>query len=184
MVPSSVASSTPGNLPKDNVVHLEEGHRVMERIPDKLWHAAVHAAGHAVVARVLGLSGGRPSLVPDFEEETAGVDYMLDVLQAWEWSHLHPNRNQRAFWHGKIIAHMAGSEAECEIIGSCAGGDKHDRRRCDLIAGDLKYSDDWPKRAVRLRRFARQLAKRHRSAVVSFANQLIAADELDELLAR
>ncbi len=156
----------------------------MPPTPDKLWHAAVHAAGHAVVARVLGLSAGHASLVPDFEEETAGVDYMLDALQAWEWSHLHPHQKQRAFWDGKIIALMAGSEAECEIIGSCAGGDAHDRRQCDLIAGDLEYRDDWPRRAARLRRFSRQLVKRHRSAVLSFANQLIAADELDELLAR
>src|SRR3954463_7486657 len=63
----------------------------------------------------------------------------------------------------KIIALMAGSEAECEIIGSCAGGDAHDRRQCDSIAGDLEYRDDWPRRAARLRRFSRQLIRRHRS---------------------
>lgn len=72
---------------------------------------------------------------------------------------------------------MAGDEAEREIIGWAA--DESDRPQCGI-----GYSDDRPEGSARLRRFARQLVKRHRSTILSFANQLIAADELAELLAR
>lgn len=151
----------------------------------KLRHAAVHEAGGAVVARMLGLTCGRATLVPDYEEP-AEVAYFFEAVHAFEWRHHHSHRyrDDRAFWHGKIIATMAGAEAEREILGSCLEGNGHGRQQWDLVGDNLGYSDDWSKRAARLRRFARQLVKRHRSAILHFAKQLIAADQLDDLLAR
>jgi hypothetical protein len=77
---------------------------------------------------------------------------------------------------------MAGAEAEREIIGRCFG--EHDSRSRDLVVDYLDYSDVCPERAERMRRFTRQLVKRHRDAILSFAEQLMAAAELDELVER
>jgi len=158
----------------------------MTRTPDKLWHDAVHEAGHAVIARVLGVNSGYANLVPDYEEQTPSHAFIFDALQAWEWNRLHPRRSgdDRPFWRGRVIATMAGVEAEREIIGWCAGDAEHDCRRCDPMGDNPAYSNGPPELSARMRRFARQLVKRHRNAILSFAEQLIAADELDELLAR
>jgi hypothetical protein len=79
---------------------------------------------------------------------------------------------------------MAGPEAEREIIGRRAGGEAGDQGQRHPISNDLDDSDHWPERSARMRRFARQLVKRHRAAILDFAEQLVAAHELDELLAR
>jgi hypothetical protein len=157
----------------------------MTPVADRLWHDAVHEAGRAVVSRALGLTSGYANLVPDYEEPSPGTAFIFDALQASEWNRLHPERhgNDGAFWRGRIIATMAGAEAELEIIGICAGSGGHEREQCDSTGEDLGYSGDWPQRAVRMRRFARQLVKRHRGTILRFAEQLIAADELDEFLA-
>ena len=123
------------------------------RALDRRWHDAVHEAGRLAIGRTLGLPFGCADLRPEQE----GAD-------------------DRALWRGRIIANLAGTEAEREIIGWCA---EDDRPECDF-----RYSDERPERIVRMRRFARQLVKRHRETILRFADQLIAADELGELLAR
>lgn len=124
------------------------------RAPDRRWHDAIHEAARIAIGRRLGLPFGYAE--PAYEQE--GVD-------------------NRALWRGRIIANMAGTEAEREIIGWCAEDDRG--AECDS-----RYSDEGPERIARMRRLARQLVKRHRATILRFADQLIAADELGELLAR
>ena len=155
----------------------------MRRAPDRLWHDAVHEAGHAVIARTLGLTSGYTNLFPGCAEHMSGHPFIHDALQSWSWNCRHPERNGNddAFWRGMIIARMAGAEAEREIIGSCLGRCGDDSRSSDLIRDGL--GNEQPEDAARMRRFARHLVKRHREAILRFADQLVAAVELDELVA-
>ena len=158
----------------------------MRRTPDKLWHDAVHEAGHAVISRALGLTSGYANLAPDASDQRSGEALIFDALQCCRWNSRHPERNgnDTAFWDGTIIASMAGAEAEREIIGTCLGRCEHGTRSSDPISNDLGYEDDGAGRTARMRRFAQQLVKKHRAAILRFAEQLVAVDELDELLAR
>ena len=155
------------------------GHRDMTRNPDKFWHDAVHEAGHAVIARALGVSSGYANLSDDRSEQRSGEAFILEAMLALEW-----NRRGMggAFRRGSIIASMAGTEAERQIIGSSLRRYHQDGRSSELDFDVPGCEDD--QRAERLRRFARQLVKRHRNAILSFAEQLVAAADLDELLAR
>jgi len=149
--------------------------------PDRHWHDAVHAAGRAVIARVLGIPDCA-NLFLDADVPTVGKAFIVDALQASEWTDHHSQRkvDHGAFWSAKIIAFLAGAEAEIQIIGPRAGSEE---RRCDVSGTKLAYAGDPPGPTTRMRRFARQLVKRHRTAILSFAEQLVAAEELDELLA-
>ena len=160
-------------------ITFTEAHQEIARAPDRLYHDAIHEAGRVTISRVLGLPSGYAIPVPEHEEQTAGHAFVVNTLLASEWNRLHPDRDgdDRAFWRRMIIADMAGAEAEREIIGSCA--EEHDDPQ--WVCG---YSNDRPVRSARSRRLARRLVKRHRDTILSFADQLIAADELGELLAR
>src|SRR5689334_16979001 len=87
----------------------------LRHTPDKLWHDAVHEAGHAVIARILGVTPGYANLSSDCDEVSA-ADFILDAMQAFEWNQVHAERHAAdgAFWRRKIIARMAGAEAERE----------------------------------------------------------------------
>lgn len=161
-----------------------KGTREMRRTPDKLWHDAVHEAGHVVVARALGLTAGYANFFLDCAEISAHA-FIFDALQALAGGRLQSARKEddAEFWHDKIIARMAGAEAEREIIGMCLGADGDDHGQLKF-GDDLAYADEEPEHAVRMRRFARQLVKRHQDAILRFAEQLVAAAELDELVAR
>jgi hypothetical protein len=68
------------------------------------------------------------------------------------------------------------------IIGSCGSTDAYDERKYDQ--NSVCYFDDSQLSATRLREFARQLVNEHRARILSFAEQLVALDELGELVAR
>jgi len=80
--------------------------------PDRRWHDAVHEAGRLAIGRTLGLGSGYGDLGPEQE----GVD-------------------DRGFWRARMIADMAGAEAEREMIGWCIDEDHR-------ALGDFAYSDD------------------------------------------
>lgn len=153
--------------------------QVLTSVSDRLWHDAVHDAARIAISRALGLPSVYANLTSEYEERSAGHAFIFDALQSSEWNRLHPERNggDRAFWRGRTISDMAGAEAEREIIGWSA--DEHGRAQCGF-----GYSNQRPDGSARMRRFARQLVKRHRTTILRFADQLIAADELGELLAR
>jgi hypothetical protein len=154
----------------------------LRHTPDKLWHDAVHEAGHAVIARILGVTSAYANLSSNCDEVSA-ADFILDAMQAFEWNQVHAERHAAdgAFWRRKIIARIAGAEAEREIIGVCLGDDEHHRLSCELELGHAHVQSE---RTVRMHSLARQLVKRHRAAILSFAEQLVAAADLDELLTR
>ncbi|WP_164712610.1 hypothetical protein [Methylobacterium currus] len=90
-------------------------------------HTAIHEAGHAVIGRVVTMACGGATIVAD--DESAGHSVTADpyaVLAAWEarekW------RPSSSVWVGRILAYMAGAEAEEVILGGCQGGDGDDRR--------------------------------------------------------
>lgn len=131
-----------------------EAHQELTRDLDRLWHDAVHDAGRIAIARALGL----PFAYSDLIFQQAGGD-------------------DRKFCHARIIADMAGAEAERDLFGWSA-----DEDHCPEC--DFPYSDDRPEHFIRMRRFARQLVRRHRATILRLADQLVAADELGELLSR
>jgi len=163
-------------MPSHQETIYAEPRREIARAPDRLYHDAVHEAGRVAISRVLGLPSAY--VMPEHQEQTTGHAFIFDALQA-EWNCLHPERNgdDRAFRRRRIIAEMAGAEAEREIIGSCA--EEHDHPQ--WVFG---YSDDRPVLSARMHVFARRLVKRHRDTILRLADQLVVANEICELLAR
>jgi hypothetical protein len=150
----------------------------MPQRSENLWQAAVREAGHAIIAGVLGVSCGEATLVPDSEREPAGAAHLCESLEGPGRGRIPTQHDcaDQTFLDDNIIVAMAGAEAEREIIGSYASN--------GLLRDSLGYSDLSPIRATQLRRVARQLVKKHRTRIRSFAQQLIALNELDEFLSR
>jgi len=160
-------------------VTYAEAYRDLTRAPDRLWHDAVHEAGRIAISRVLGLPSVQFTTARDHGGQTAVHVFTSDVWRGPEWiSRLQPERNKddRAFWRGRIIVDIAGAEAEREIIGRYVDGHGYLER-------GFGYSDDGAEPLAGTRRFARQLVKRHRATILQFADQLMAAHELEELMA-
>ena len=95
---------------------------------------AYHEAGHAVIARVLDLTCGSATIIPNESDGEAGHSICADPWRTvWDWDQrvfaqvehgIMPlkYRGVRAALRGRIIAHMAGAEAERELLGRCRGG--------------------------------------------------------------
>jgi hypothetical protein len=138
---------------------------------------AIHEAGHAVIAGILGLVCGGASIVGD-NQGTAGISYS-------DW--IDDENRKRPKRHGRdadVMVSMAGSEAEVEILGKCCGGDLSDRTKViEQLSGDSN-----PCRTdARLRRMTRMLCKRHRASIELIAKALVEANnmsgrQIDELL--
>jgi hypothetical protein len=145
---------------------------------------AIHEAAHAVIGRVLGFECGEVSVVPDYQEGTAGYAIIAeDPLQAagrWENAEferatlageLPRFRDAEVWYRARAIISMAGAEAEVEFTGSCAGGDGDDRnwvaRALEEVAGDAVVMES------RLRRRARGLVRRHQGKIAAVADALM-----------
>jgi len=100
----------------------------MQRVSRKqLQTTAIHEAGHAVIARVLGLSCGIATIVPNYEEMEWGhaiVHDPLTTLTAWhlrlreQYEQGVCDLKDRSAWRGFILAKMAGAEAENVTLAS------------------------------------------------------------------
>jgi hypothetical protein len=87
-----------------------------------------HEAGHAVIGRVLTLLCGGATIVPDYEAGGAGHAIAHDPLECeTEWLRRAKVRHDDAVWHARIMACMAGAEAELVLLGAAQGGDGDDR---------------------------------------------------------
>lgn len=141
---------------------------------------AHHEAGHAVIGRVLKLSCGYATIVPD--EDSAGHAITADPHEtATRWDALGRWRELDVVYRARIIAIMAGAEAEIEFFGECAGGDGDDRWQIDLMLDSLLPAGaDVPAYAARLRRFTRTLVQRHRDKIKAVADALQANGHLSE----
>ena len=152
---------------------------------------ATHEAGHAVIARVLTLLCGGATIVPNFETGGAGHAITHDPLEcASDWDRRDKLRHDSAVWHARIIAFMAGAEAEQVLLGATQGGDGDDRYQIKLMAEELDCdSDEWVKLEARLRAMTRMLIRRHRNRIERVADTLLAkrklsAKEIDKLAGR
>ncbi len=162
----------------------------MRRRTKALESTAYHEAGHAVVARVLGLTCGRVSIIAD--DDSAGHAIIADPWQtAGDWENRDRFRDARQAFRGTIIARMAGAEAERKFFGQCRGGDDDDQYEIALLM-DSRWTeipaDDWNQYEARLRAQTRRLVRRHRHTIEHVAKALqergtLEAEEVDAMVA-
>jgi hypothetical protein len=160
-----------------------------EMIENDLQHVAIHEAGHAVIARALMLSCGPVSIEADWSDMSAGFAIIDDPqLIIEQWERVGKFRDLRSVSIGRIIAMMAGAEAEIEILGLCEGGDGEDRRQIRFMLDDIT-PDQAPFDRVerRLRSWTRVLIQKHRRAIERVAALLLErkslrAEDVDEML--
>jgi hypothetical protein len=77
-----------------------------------------------------------------------------------EWNKRSKLRGDNAVFHGRIMAYMAGAEAETVLLGSIIGGDDDDRRQIELIAEEFDHDPaDWGRWKARLRCQTRRLIR-------------------------
>jgi len=132
-------------------------------------HTATHEAGHAVIARVLTLACGGASIQPDYDDGAAGHSIIAGPLVTeGVWYRRWKLRTGDAVYRARIIAYMAGAEAEAELLGSTPGGDGDDRYQIDLMAEQLDRCD-----LDRLRAMTRMLVRRHRNRIERVAAALL-----------
>ena len=156
--------------------------------------AAIHEAGHAVIGRVLGLTCGQVTIVPDVTEGTAGHSITHDP-----WETLHHWENHRGKYRGdpmksiltgRLLMLMAGVEAERVILGRSRGGDGYDRYDITTIVNDQFEAETfWKKTEPRLRKHTHTLVRRHRAKIERVAAELmkegaLSPDEIDALVYR
>ena len=127
---------------------------------------ATHQAGHAVIARVLTLMCGGASIRP------AGNGHPMihgPFECEGEWIGRAKWRSGGAVYRARIIAFMAGTAAEIELLDTSQGDDGEDHGQIALMAKEL-YSCDLD----RLRMMTRMLVRRHRDRIERVAAALLA----------
>jgi hypothetical protein len=128
---------------------------------------AYHEAAHAVIARVLTLPCGHATIRPD--ADSAGHSIALDPFECLhEWERRGKVRDTEAVWHARIIAFMAGVEAEKELLAvpdHSEFGDGNDRIQMARMAGELHREAKWEKLEPRLRAMTRRLVWRHKTLI-------------------
>jgi ATP-dependent Zn protease len=155
---------------------------------------AIHEAGHAVIGRVLGLVCGHATIVAD--EDSAGHHVIEDpwvILGHWEDRQKY--RMVESVLRGRIMAFMAGAEAERHFFGACQGGDGDDQYQIALMAEHLdvpKVSGIWDadveRYIARLQARTVALVKRHRKAIARvglalLSRKTLSADQIELILA-
>jgi hypothetical protein len=151
-------------------------------------HTAYHEAGHAVIARVLTLAAGRATIELNFADGSAGYGITRDPYQCeWQWERRGKVRAQNAAWHARIMAYMAGAEAEVACLGRCHAGDGDDRYQIMLMMEEI--TSEPAELEARLRRMTQMLVLRHKARIVRVAKALLAetalsGKKLDQLVGR
>jgi len=164
---------------------------------------AIHEAGHAVIGRVLGLTCGPATIVPNQAKETAGVaivqtvtktasDWDQKLYEYWRSGSSGPApkcRDHRSAFRAAILTHMAGAEAENVILGQNRGGDGSDRLEIAKLSDELGFSEAewWERYESRMRRQVRRLVSNHRDKIERVAlalleHQTLSAAEIDAVL--
>jgi hypothetical protein len=140
---------------------------------------AIHEAGHAVIACILGLPTGHVTIVAD--EGSAGHFIIRDPYEIWEdWEARGKYRSLDSVFRGRIMALMAGGEAEAEFFGTCSEGDGNDRNWIACMLQELCQESEVERTEARLRRMTRMLMRRHRKTVQRVAEQLEVRGTLSE----
>jgi len=169
----------------------------MASLPDDIQRKATayHEAGHAVIGRVLNLSCGGATIIPDYEDGSAGHSIIKDPMYTYgEWGsiifakvergiEIIKYRDVRSAFLGTIMARMAGNEVEIELLGRSQGGDDYDRREIEMMAASdyAELSDEeWRRYEPRMRRQVKRLIRKHRVAIERVAAALLERDELED----
>ena len=88
-----------------------------------------------MIARVLTLVCGGASIQPEYDDGCAGHSIIADLLMtAGVWDKRWKFRTGEAVYRARIIAVMAGTEAETELLGATEVADGDDRYQIDLMA--------------------------------------------------
>jgi hypothetical protein len=137
---------------------------------------AVHEAGHATIARVLTLAAGGATIRANCQEGSAGHTITLDAYACTEeWRKRGKVRDQPdAVWHARIMAYMAGAEAEAVLLDRTTIGDGYDRREIAQMSDEVCHSAPWDRLEPRLRAMTRMLVRRHKARIERVAEALIA----------
>jgi ATP-dependent Zn protease len=156
---------------------------------NRLKATAYHEASHAVIARVLTLACDSATIEPD--ADSAGHSICHDPWACiYQWEKRGKVRGDTAVWHARIIAFMAGGEAEAELLGLTAPGDGEDRRQIEQMAEQFGLDEGRRNKVeTRLRAMTRILIRRHKGRIERVAKALLArttlsADELDNLVGK
>ena len=138
------------------------------------WRIAIHEAGHAVVGRILNMVCGEVTIAPD--DESAGHAVTEDPYETaadWRRQGRFRSDSESAILRGRIMAFMAGAEAEKAILGDCPGGDDADRSKAMLMLERLATRLDQPALDRRLRRWTGALCRRHAARIRLLARALM-----------
>jgi hypothetical protein len=137
---------------------------------------------------VLTLACGSVSIEPD--HDSAGHNIIADPWGCLEQRERRGKvRANDAELHARVIAYIAGAEAERAILGRCRGGDGDDQCQIDSMADALSPGTKWSKFGPRLTAMTRMLVRRHRALIERVAKALLASPtmsgaELDRLIGR
>ena len=145
----------------------------------RIRRTAIHEAGHAVIGRALGLPCRHATIEPDYDEGSAGhgIIHSPDEIQRlwWKFEDV-AHRTEAAAFRARILAYMAGCEAEKVCLGrrGRVGGDADDRRQIDLMFDILlpRHADTM-RIAQRMRATTRHLVRRHRTTIERVAALLL-----------
>ena len=143
---------------------------------------AYHEAGHAVIGRVLGLTCGGATIVPDYDEGSAGhaVTYVERSIENW---HCRGRLRWVSMFRARILMLAAGRESEIECLGTSDNGvfgDADDLREISITLPEVLAEGDVPEEVLaRLRVKARGLVRRHRRAIAKVAAALMRHSTLD-----
>jgi hypothetical protein len=144
---------------------------------------AVHEAGHAVIGRVLGLRCREATIVPDDAKGLVGRAVIKDqCVSIAEWEARGRHR-YHSIMRARVMAIMAGREAEIEIFGDCGGGDSNDQCEIafhlDEVAPETVGSeDDLVRFHDRLRAKTAGRVRRHRNLIELVADALLKSGTL------
>ena len=134
---------------------------------------AYHEAGHAVIGRVLNLPCGLATIIPD--DDSVGHSITggpWDAVAQWDSSGRW--RGVDVAYRARIIAFMAGAEAEVECLGNCPDEDHDDRWQITMMLNSLLPANTDPLGCEnRLRRVTRTLVRRHRGKIEAVAQKLL-----------
>jgi hypothetical protein len=154
-------------------------------------NVAIHEAGHAVVARVLGLRGGTATLVPDAASDQSG-HANATIADPWQTIEPDGSPSTRPAWltiRVRILTLMAGAEAERELAGSMNiedGGDRVEIARL-AAAPESELQDCFAEYEPRMRMQTRRIVRRYKSVIAEVATALLeqttlSPEEIDALV--
>lgn len=142
---------------------------------------------------MLTLPCGSRTIRPDYKEGSAGHVIVLDPYACLEeWEKRGKDRDIKAVCRARILAFMAGVEAEKELLGlsdNTEFGDADDRAEIEGMAVELSRDADWEKVEPRLRALSRVLVRRHAAlieltAIALLKCETLSAEALDKIISR